>query len=441
MGLGLRLLLAYFSDGLWYDVTLFKVWSNRLANDGLAGFYEPTDNYVVDYPPGYLYVLMVLGKASSVLFGHGPSVFLLKLPAIAADMTLAAIAMVIAPRVAVGSPRRGLPARVVAGAAILLNPAVILVSAVWGQVDAVMAVLVLTSVWLLTGPASTAREVGAIVLLAITVATKPQGVFALPVVAVFLLWRHGIQWRALGRTAAFAVAGILVIAAMFVPFGVPPWNIPAIYREAGSLYQLTSLWAFNLWGAVGFYRPDTGAGAMAPFGIEAVYVGLVLFAVMAVFVMRRCWRSLTEGHPPTAAVLFGAAAMTCVAFALLTRVHERYLYLAVAALAPFAANPRLRLALLALTVCSVLNVHFVYVMHSHASVPPGDAWTIGPLYDALFGSSRDAVQRKILSVVTAAVCLWTAVSGWRSLAAGALRPGTAPDLTTPVVRQPSLQTR
>jgi hypothetical protein len=65
-----------------------------------------------------------------------------------------------------------------------------------------------------------------------------------------------------------------------------------------------------------------------------------------------------------------------------------------------------------LSVCFFLNVHFVYVFHSHHSVPRGSAWTIQPLYDAVFGTAQDAPELKLLSLTTATVSLVIAGFGW-----------------------------
>jgi hypothetical protein len=112
------------------------------------------------------------------------------------------------------------------------------------------------------------------------------------------------------------------------------------------------------------------------------------------------------------ALLFGIAAVTCAAFALLTRTHERYLYLAITTVAPLVGDRRFRWAFGVLTLCFFLNVHFVYVFHSHHSTPPGTAWTIQPVYDLIFGSTQNSVQLKVWSIATAAVCLALATLGW-----------------------------
>ena len=67
-GLAVRLVLARYSDGLTFDVSLFRQWSDRLVQGGPAHFYAP--GYFADYPPGYLYVLLVLGYVSRALRGE-----------------------------------------------------------------------------------------------------------------------------------------------------------------------------------------------------------------------------------------------------------------------------------------------------------------------------------------------------------------------------------
>jgi hypothetical protein len=287
----------------------------------------------------------------------------------------------------------------------------------------VLALLVLAGIYALaTGRPSMPREMCGVTLLAIAVATKPQAVFALPVLALIVVRRHlgvgafGLRvWSDIaGRLALYVVLATAVVVAMFAPFGVGPTEIPGFYRSAGSVYPFTSLWAFNVWGAVGFYRHDVGPGAVMVGGVAAYYVGLAAFAAATIALMVRAWRSFARRVDATAVAVFGVLAVTCVAFALLTRMHERYLYLAVAGLAPFVGHRPFRRVLAIMSLFFFVNVHFVYVLFSHSS-SPGDAWTIQPVYNALFGLAKDAWQRKALSVATAMACLAVATLGWRWL--------------------------
>jgi len=422
LGLAIRLVLARHSAGLSFDVGLFREWSDRLVERGPSRFYER--GYFADYPPGYLYVLFVLGKMSLLLRGEPPSIGVLKLPGIIADLGVAVFALLLAARITPKASVGRLPAGATAAAAILLNPGLILVSAVWGQVDSMLALLVLAGIYALaTGRPSMTRELCGVVVLAIAVATKPQALLALPVLVIVVMCRHlGVGtsgWRAWGKIVArvglYVVLAAAVVMAMFAPFGVSPREIPDFYRSAGSVYPFTSLWAFNIWGALGFYRRDVIPEAATVGGFTAYYVGLAAFAVATIAIMVMAWRSFARRVDTTAVAVFGVVAVTCAAFALLTRMHERYLYLAVAGLAPLVGRRPFRWALAIMSVLFFLNVHFVYVLFSPRVAAPGHAWTIQPLYDALFGMAKDAWQRKALSVATATACLAVAALGWRWL--------------------------
>ena len=55
----LRLLLAAITEGYSYDMGCFGAWAAKMAQTGPAAFYS--DGYFADYPPGYLYVLGLVG--------------------------------------------------------------------------------------------------------------------------------------------------------------------------------------------------------------------------------------------------------------------------------------------------------------------------------------------------------------------------------------------
>jgi len=85
----------------------------------------------------------------------------------------------LAARIAPASVKERFPVRALVAAAVLFNPAVIALSAVWGQVDAVPAMFVLWSILLLlTGVHSLRRDITAFLLFAVAFSMKPQTSFA-----------------------------------------------------------------------------------------------------------------------------------------------------------------------------------------------------------------------------------------------------------------------
>src|SRR5215203_7273489 len=202
-GLLVRLLIAPHA-GYYADLKIFQAWAQRLAMVGPGGFYA--DQWA-DYPPGYLYILWLLGKLS-----NPPGFVLLKTPAILGDLALAWIAATFACRLAPAMAER-VPLRPLVAAAVLFNPAVLMVGALWGQVDVVPTIFVLASLMLLfTGRQSLARESAAFLVFAVAITMKPQSGFVLPVMlyALYRRYARDLSRQEVSRLALhFAVPGAL----------------------------------------------------------------------------------------------------------------------------------------------------------------------------------------------------------------------------------------
>ena len=55
----LRLLAAALSKGFGSDTACFAAWADRVFQLGPGGFYSP--DVFTDYPPGYMYMLWLVG--------------------------------------------------------------------------------------------------------------------------------------------------------------------------------------------------------------------------------------------------------------------------------------------------------------------------------------------------------------------------------------------
>lgn len=404
-----RVLIAPYT-GFYADIRLFQIWAGQLNEFGLQRFYA--QGTLADYPPGYLYVLWLTGKISAT-----PEYLLLKLPAIIADLGLAWIAGVFAARLAPAALKERWPVRALVMAAVLFNPAVIALSAVWGQVDSVPAMLVLASMLLLfTGLPSLRYEISAFLLFAVTIAMKPQSGFVLPVM-LYALYRRYLHGRALPEMVdgvlRIALAGVLALAVFAVsglPFGLGPVALIEFYSHSASALPVTSANAFNLWGVVGFWRNDSvGDHVVMVAGISALRFGMLLFLAATAVVLWRAHRAIERGANEARVLAVAAAAVGLLAFALLTRMHDRYMFLALATLAPVVFVRPLRLAYAALSGLFVLNLWYAY-----AGFNP--RWNIqGFHYDPWFswifgGFATDPWQKKALSLAVTAIAL--AVGWW-----------------------------
>src|SRR4029077_19974775 len=162
------------------------------------------------------------------------------------------------------------------------------------------------------------------------------------------------------------------------------------YEGAAKTYPQTSVFAFNLWGAVGFWRPDSGPGAVRLFGVPAAVAGLALFIVVALLLLVAAWRALASGIDQGRVLPFGGIAITLLAFVTLTRIHERYLYVAVVTLAAFFAWRRMRWAFFVLSALFLVNVYFPYVYYLRYVHRP--APDFGGAFDAFYGRDIGGVR-------------------------------------------------
>ena len=402
LGLALRVFIAavYLPlSGLANDIGAFNAWGQRLASVGPAGFYEP--GYFSDYPPGYLYVLWVLGEIGAALqpvLGVNVTGGLVKIPGILADVGVAWLLFVVVRRwggdlidrtsFRIGPERAGLAV----AAIYLFNPGTIFDSAVWGQIDAVGTLVLLATVYFLGRGWTEAAAVGAVVAMLI----KFQFAFLIPVVAVVGFKRHLFgrstdpehdeQRRPL-RVATSLATGVATLALLLIPFRMTLWapvaagsdlkgclgflppadpvtSLVGKLCDAANTYTGLTINAFSMWrnpfSALGdtLHRGDDSAVGLVVGGLSLTWqqVGTLLFVAVALLVLWQVWR-----RDDMRGVVMAALVLSIAFFVLPTRVHERYLFpaLALGALLFFSGRawPWLYGAI---SVVFFANVYWVY---------------------------------------------------------------------------------
>jgi len=393
-GLMLRMLLAFVvapGQGFATDMGQFWAWAQALAAAGPGSFYTTVSS--ANYPPGYLYVLWALGIVGD------PA--LLKLPAILADLGIAAVAYALAAR------WRGDRAGLVAAALFLFLPVSWYDSALWGQVDAVGTLVVMLALLFLVDGWSEAALVSA----ALAVLVKPQYAVVLVVVLPVLARRHllvrgsgpqprlgrttGAINRALGgllrdqgprRLASSVVLAGLATIVVLLPFDIAVYaptslaDIPVIANVAGlagligrlgSEFSVLTANAFNPWALVGSPSLAQGTGGgqgswladALPVlgGIPAVTVGAVLLATVGLLVAGGLL--VRDGIVP---ILLGFTILALAFFVLPTRVHERYAF-------PFFATAAVLAAPAILSAVGYALVAILGTVNLHAILAGGGA--------------------------------------------------------------------
>lgn len=204
----LRALLAPRIPGYAVDIQCFVSWGHTMAKYGPSGFYANAG--FCDYPPGYLLVLWLNGLVAGSMnpLTAEARLIIVKFAPILADIAAAAILFVVA--------RKKLPEKAAAALAVLyaFNPAAILNSAAWGQIDSVLALLLL----LVAALAIERKWHWVLPIYVLAVLTKPQALMFGPLglaAIIMALWqKHDKrEWIRLGigLGASLAVAALVIL--------------------------------------------------------------------------------------------------------------------------------------------------------------------------------------------------------------------------------------
>ena len=357
----LRVALAATTKGYAADIATFSAWAAHAA-DGLTSFYSP--GFFADYPPGYIYLLWLIGKlrlALGIDFGTPAFMVLLKFPAILADCATAWLFFHLARR------HWSCKASLILAALYAFNPAVILDSAVWGQVDSVLTLPILLGVMLLEK-----KPAGSGAAFAVALLIKPQALIFAPLP---MLW-FGIRCLRRERHATadllmFCGTAIALFCLVILPFTInesPAWIISK-YGSTLASYPYATLNAFNLFALTGGNLAPLGQQLLLlPYGVwgNIFIVLIVLFTSMA----------MLRGHDPSR-LWYASLFLSASVFVLAAKMHERYLFPALALALGFHIVSRDRLALLlfaGFSTTQFLNVYQVLAL-SHKNiygVPPLD---------------------------------------------------------------------
>jgi len=330
----LRAVLAVCYKGFHIDINCFSLWGERMLQTGPFAFYDT--EYFCDYPP--LYMLVCGGEAlAAKIFGvslsSGFGLLLLKLPAIVCDLLSAVLIYRIAKRHITGS----LPA--VLGLLYAFLPAAILNSSLWGQVDGILVLLILSALDLLDRDRfGLAAGVWFIALF-----TKPQTVLFGPVMLLATVREFAViasekdvsekKRRLLwGFGSLFFGILLFVLLSLTMANGQPfTWLYDKYFGTLGS-YDYASLNSFGFMALLGGqWAPCENE---SPFGVSfgtLGTVGIVLVLLYTAFLFT-AEMLRTKGKMPASSLWLYAAlsVMGVVVFA--ARSHERYLFPVIALL-------------------------------------------------------------------------------------------------------------
>jgi dolichyl-phosphate-mannose--protein O-mannosyl transferase len=376
-GFVLRLLFMG-NEGFRNDVSSFEAWAITLASHPFSQFYSSTS--FADYPPGYFYILSVVGHLYNFLAPHGNLdilKYLVKLPAVLMDLADGALLYAIVRRFANERWALGV------AALFVLNPAMIFISASWGQVDSISSGLALLGIYLLLRSddgAATSRIIYAWIALAYSLLIKPQAAVLIPLFVVFAFTSPERRRTRVIATGAGIIAAIVFTFVLTVPFH-PTANpgdafswLYQKYNFGKNVYAYNSVNAFNLWSIIhAFWTPDSQQIGPWP----QYFWGILLVAAAAVLTLVRYAQARSQQ-----ALIESAALLTLAFYMFSTRMHERYIYdgliLTMAAI-PFARRYFWAAVIFSVTLFVNLWYSLIYlgVVTNHTpGVNAADMWPI-----------------------------------------------------------------
>jgi Gpi18-like mannosyltransferase len=352
LGFLVRLLAFLFIDYMFVnDVHTFQAWGIQLASNGLGGFY--TSGMWSDYPPGFLYVLALLGTFRNLFEWDVLSPifnFFTFLPAMLADL-------------AIGYVIFRQTRNYWVTALWVFNPAIILISSIWGQVESVFLLPLFISLILVREK----KLLLGYILYGVAILIKPQSLFlgAVYLFSAFDYWREkGFVWAELKRIGLYisaAIAGMLLLAFPFTR----GFNFLPVFRQYfGSLdsYNFGSINAFNLWALLGRNWQTLDAEFL---GLTHATWGVVIAAVIIIITFLALEinkRKNSDGYWLIVAAVF------VLTFVFSVKMHERYLFPAILFLLLYASEkPRWYTVGLFVAVCTTFYFNCIAVLQTFHS--------------------------------------------------------------------------
>lgn len=327
------LVVKIILSGLYYghstDMDCFWGWSEMISKSGFRTFYE--SGAFTDYPPGYMYILYALGSFKNIFeITDTVYVILLKMPAVLCDIVTGCIIYKFS------KCRFSKQSALILSASYMLNPAVILNSSLWGQVDSVYTLgVILTLLMILER-----KLIYSFFIFAICVFIKPQSLIFTPIL-IFSVIDECIfpkpDFKRLSKIVLGGIGTIFLMIVMALPFGV--LNVLEQYINTIGSYPYLTVNAFNMWGALGQNWTE-----LTPY-FSVLSIGFILLITLLsarVFFYNKG----KERYFMTSAFLFFSTFMLSV------KMHDRY------------AFPVISMLLLAFVFSSRKDIFWAFILVS-----------------------------------------------------------------------------
>lgn len=303
-----------------------------------------------------LNVLIPVFPSKLVFFFEGelPYIYVFKLLLILADFGLAYLAYLFVKRQMPKSDS----APIMAAALIMFNPAIIFGTTIWGQIDILPIVFIMSGLYLMFYKKQTAVSA---VLMVVALLLKQTTIIFLPVyfLAVFKFFGR----KEFLKSVAIMAVGVWAGYAPFVnqwanilsPFTV---YIQKVQLASDNTFTTKSAW--NFW--VLFHNLDLVNDHQKILGISYNLLGYVLVLITLIAILFRNWQKKEKTVDSKVTSTLQAYFLIAMAsFIFLTRLHERHLLQAIPFLILLFNNKKMYyLQLMYLSLFIVVNLFFVW---------------------------------------------------------------------------------
>lgn len=294
------------------DMSCFKAWAENLYAHGLSNFY--TLDIFKDYPPGYMYVLYILGAIKNCLsLNSFEFTCLIKLPAVITDI----ICAILIYKLAYKKLNHNLA--FVLSLSYVLNPAIVFDSAVWGQVDSVYMLFIFLAIYCITEK----KYLYGFISFAIGVLIKPQGFIFAPVFlyAIYeILSVNKFNKKSVYLVFQYILCSGLIFFALIIPFTKNFDFMPVInqYIETFKSYPYATMNAFNSFMYANLNWFDISNPKFSVFFSIAEFV---LITLITLFVFWFLAKSKSKSK-----YFFSAALLNILVYVFTFKMHERYIF-------------------------------------------------------------------------------------------------------------------
>lgn len=334
IGIIIRIVLALSPLQCSGDMGIFKYWGDMSVSGGFTETYN-TLGELIDYPPLYVYVLYAASAIKDLFAGseYQDMIYsvLIKLSPIIADCLIGVFIYKIC------NKKMRTEWKVFAVATWMLNPVVIIDSAVWGQVDSILALFVILAVYY----GYEKKFLWSGLWLGLGVMLKPQAIIVSPII-FFMLVKYFIQeketikkkFAGLGFTAlGFLIGSVVPCLPFMFKMGMVeteilgktinlPW-IFSLFIGTANGYSYASVNSLNFWFLMGKnWVSDSEEIAnitMLTWGFLAIIlICVIIWVLYLLYKKKKYMPYLFAGMLYLFVTMFGP------------RMHERYFFPAVA---------------------------------------------------------------------------------------------------------------